>query len=207
MTFNQILQHFRDFQENHLQIKHFLFGDNSSVDNTSDIDGVVMLVMLDSTAGSISNYQFSYSFQVAFMDVLNKNNENLEDVLSDTLQIGQDFVAWLAMYSETALEYDFDRNVQIQAFRDRFETEYGGHVIGVRLQMPFNYDKCQIPTVDGESLPTACELFLGRLTSDQLACIAASELFEYTYIINVNGVQSANGVYNPLDNNTFNISA
>ena len=35
----------------------------------------------------------------------------------------------------------------------------------------------------------------------------SSGTFAYTYVINVNGVQDSTGSFNPLDSNTFNISA
>lgn len=207
MTLNQIIDHLRAFQENHLQVKYYLFGNNASLDNEKDIDGVVMWVWVDAQGGRISETQFTYNMQVAFLDVLNPDDENLDDVLSDTLQIAQDLAAWLDRYSESALEYSFNRVSSIQPIRERFESDYAGHVITLAIDMPFPYDKCQIPTVDGGSLPSACDLFLDRISSDQWECITNSGHYSYTYVINVNGVQNATGSYDPLDSNTFNISA
>lgn len=205
MTLNQILDHLRAFQENHLQIKYFLFGDSASMDNEKDIDGAVMWVFVDTQGGRISETQFTYNMNIAFLDLLNPDLNNLEDVLSDTLQIAQDLAAWLDRYSETALEYSFSRTSSIQPIREKFESDMAGHMITVAIDMPFPYDKCQMPTVDGEDLPSACDLFLGRITSEQWECIQDSGHFSYTYIVNVNGYQSATGSYDPLDSNTFNI--
>jgi len=93
MTLNQIIEHFKTFYELHLQVKQFNFGEASSNDNVKNIDGVVMWVWVDPNAGNVSETELTYSFQVAFMDVLNTNDDNMQDVLSDTLQICLDFIA------------------------------------------------------------------------------------------------------------------
>lgn len=207
MTLNQIIDHLKAFQENHLQVKHYIFGNNASIDNEKDIDGVLMWVFVDAQGGRISETQFTYNMQIAFLDVLNPDDENLEDVLSDTLQIAQDLAAWLDRYSESALEYSFNRVSSIQPIRERFESDYAGHIITVAIDMPFPYDKCQIPTINGENPPSPCDLFLNGISTTQWDCITNSNHYSYTYNINVNGVLNQTGTFNPLDSNTFNISA
>ena len=207
MTLNQIIAHFRTFSELHLEVKHFLFGESSENDNIKDIDGVVMWVWVDANAGNVNQTELTYSFQVAFMDILNIDDDNMEDVLSDTLQISLDFVAWLDRYAESALDYSYDRTSNIQPFKDRFESDYAGHVVGVQLDIPFSYDSCQIPLSSSGDLPSACDLFLGRLTTDQLSCISGSGLFSTTVEVYVNGVLNQTGTIDPLVNNTINITA
>jgi hypothetical protein len=207
MTLNQTIQHFRDFADLHLEVKHFLFGESSENDNVKDIDGVVMWVWVDPNAGNVNQTELTYSFQVAFMDVLNTDDNNMEDVLSDTLQISLDLIAWLDRYAESALDYSYDRASNIQPFKDRFESDYAGHVVGVRLDYPMSYDSCQIPLSSSGDLPSACDLFLGRLTTDQLSCISGSGLFSTTVNVYVNGVLNQTGTIDPLVNNTINITA
>lgn len=207
MTLNQIIEHFKTFYELHLQVKQFNFGEASSNDNVKNIDGVVMWVWVDPNAGNVSETELTYSFQVAFMDVLNTNDDNMQDVLSDTLQICLDFIAWLDRYAESALDYSYERQANIQPFKDRFESDYAGNVVGVRIDIPFSYDKCQIPLSGTGDLPSACDLFLGRLTTDQLSCISNSGLFSTTVIVYVNGVLNQTGTINPLIDNTINITA
>lgn len=205
MTLNEIIDFFKAFKDVHLQVKHFLFGDSSYIDNEKDIDGVVMWVFVAQNSGRISETKLTYSFNVGFMDVLNKDDANMQDVLSDTLQIATDFASWLDRYAEDAYEYTFTRASNINAFRDKFESEMAGHMITVDLELPYPYDKCAIPTSSGGSLPTACELFLQRLSSYQWECIQNSGYFSTTVNVYVNGVLNQTETINPLVDNTINI--
>jgi hypothetical protein len=205
MTLNEIIGFFQAFKDVHLQVKYFIFGDSSYIDNVKDIDGAVMWVFVAQNSGRISETSLTYSFNVGFMDVLNKDDENMQDVLSDTLQIATDFAAWLDRYSEGAYEYTFTRASNINAFRDKFESEYAGHIITVDIELPYPYDKCQIPTSSGGSLPTECEVFLQRLSSYQWDCIENSGHFETTVNVYVNGVLNQTATIDPLVNNTINI--
>ena len=207
MTLNNLIGLFQTYQEADLRVNSFVFGDASDVDNQQDSDGVVMWAFIDPSPASIQNTLVRYSFQIAFLDVLNKDDNNLKDVLSDTLTICLDFVSWLDRYDNTVLEYTIDRSANIQAVKDRFESEYAGHTVGVTFTLPFDYDICQIPLTSGGTLQTECSLFLGRLTSEQLSCISGSGLFSTTVNVYVNGVLNQTGTIDPLVNNTINITA
>jgi hypothetical protein len=207
MTLNNLIALFQTYQEADLRVNSFVFGDASDVDNQQDSDGVVMWAFIDPSPASIQSTEIRYSFQIAFLDVLNKDDSNLRDVLSDTFTVCLDFVSWLDKYDDTVLEYSIDRTANIQAVKDRFESEYAGHTVGVTFTLPFDYDTCQIPLISGAALPTACSLFLGRLTSEQLSCISGSALFSTTVNVYVNGVLNQTATFDPLVNNTINITA
>jgi hypothetical protein len=122
MTLNNLIGLFQTYQEADLRVNSFVFGDASDVDNQQDSDGIVMWAFIDPSPASIQNTLVRYSFQIAFLDVLNKDDNNLKDVLSDTLTICLDFVSWLDRYDNTVLEYTIDRSANIQPLKDRFES-------------------------------------------------------------------------------------
>ena len=141
MTLNQIFTIIETYANAHSSINTVLFGADSDIDNT-DVDGVLM--WYDVSTANTDGTQLNYNFDLYFLDVLNPDNSNLKDVLSDTLQVGLDIVANIYNYDGT-VEFDIPKKAQIQPVSHKYTSDYAGHSFSFTINAPYEYNQCQIP--------------------------------------------------------------
>ena len=77
------------------------------------------------------------------MDRVLPGEENEDEVLSDTLSILLDFVAY---FRQLHTDVDIQRSVTINPFTERFDDKVSGHSMILNITQPYAYNKCQIPT-------------------------------------------------------------
>jgi len=78
------------------------------------------------------------------MDRVLPGEENEEEVLSDTLSILLDFVAYFRQLHTD--DVSIQTSVSFEPFTERFDDKVTGHSCVLSLTQPYNYNKCQIPT-------------------------------------------------------------
>jgi hypothetical protein len=97
--------------------------------------------------------QITYSFGVVFMDRVEDDLSNLDDIMSDTLELASD-VFTIFYQSYTYESGDFSKIVvgdwspSVTPFTERFNTVLGGHTLHIKLNVPFDYNSCNLPIVD-----------------------------------------------------------
>ena len=173
---NQIFTIIEDYAAAHSQINTVIFGAASEIDN-SDVDGV--LLWYDVTGGTVEETVYNYTFDLYFLDVLNPDNSNTKDVLNDTHLIALDMAASIQGYSGT-VEFDLPSNLTINPVEHKYTSDYAGHSLSFTIQVPTQWDTCQIPTRTS-STPTPQPVFtvydnndasVGTVTGDSLQVIA-----------------------------------
>ena len=150
VTYNKILKVFADIASNHKQIKTFTKGDIFEVDQK---DVTFPHAHLITNPVQITQQELTYQFQLIVMDLVEPNESNEEEVLSDTLLMIQDFVSMFLNGSASAAptmtidshEYRLNRSVSCQPFTERFDTDVSGWVATLNINVDFKANACEVP--------------------------------------------------------------
>ena len=176
MTLNQIFKIIEGLANSHSNINTVIFGANSEIDN-SDVDGILM--WYDVSQGNTDGTQLNYSFELAFLDVLNPDLSNLKDIMSDTLQVAQDISAAIYNY-DGEIEFDLPKKSSIQPVEHKYLSDYAGHTLSFTINTPYEWNECWIPerttpTPTPQPLFTVYNnnlVFVGTVAGDNLQVIA-----------------------------------
>lgn len=141
-TFNQIITAFQTIATAHKQIKTFGVGDIWEIETSGTITYPLMWAQPD--ISRVEENVFVSSWKLLFMDIIHKDERNENDVLSDMELVALDIIAQLQ-----APSYEFDFNasgITLERFTERFTDYVGGVMINVELRIPYNADRCAIPS-------------------------------------------------------------
>lgn len=142
MTLNQIFNIIEGYANDHSSINTIVFGAQSDLDN-SDSNGIVLWYDVDT--GNTDGTQLNYTFNLYFLDVLNPDNSNLKDVLSDTLQVALDICSKVYNY-DGEVEFDLPKKAQIQPVSHKYTSDYAGHSATFTINAPYEWNECFVPS-------------------------------------------------------------
>ena len=89
ITYNQIVKKFEDVITANKFVKTFVAGDIYEIDLK---ETTYLYAHLSIENAAFDNAQLTYSFRLYIMDIVDKSENNENDVLSDTLQVINDIV-------------------------------------------------------------------------------------------------------------------
>ena len=139
-TLNQIFKLIEDEATAHQQIKQYGQGDVWEI-SPKELDYLVLWAIEE--GASVSERTLTYNIRLLAMDRVLPGEENEEEVLSDTLLILLDFVAYFRqLHTE---DVNIQTSVSFEPFTERFDDKVTGHSCVLSLTQPYNYNKCQIP--------------------------------------------------------------
>ena len=139
-TLNQIFQLIETEATAHQQIKQYGQGDVWEI-SPKELDYLVLWAIEE--GASVSERTLTYNIRLLAMDRVLPGEENEEEVLSDTLLILLDFVAYFRqLHTE---DVNIQTSVSFEPFTERFDDKVTGHSCILSLTQPYNYNKCQIP--------------------------------------------------------------
>jgi len=139
-TLNQIFQLIETEATAHQQIKQYGQGDVWEI-SPKELDYLVLWAIEE--GASVSERTLTYNIRLLAMDRVLPGEENEEEVLSDTLLILLDFVAYFRqLHTE---DVNIQTSVSFEPFTERFDDKVTGHSCVLSLTQPYNYNKCQIP--------------------------------------------------------------
>lgn len=148
LTLNQIISKLETIATNHSQINHFGYGDLWEIlEKNSDtpINYALMWVVIgNATKGS---KDLSLSFTIIVADLVDKDEANELEVLSDTLLICNDIIAEVKALADTASEdIYFDSNedgtINLTPFTERFDDELSGWSFDINIRIPYANNAC-----------------------------------------------------------------
>ena len=155
-SINQIHKKFSDFATAHLQINSYGFGDLSEIgqsvaaytvnkDNgTNNITYPSMWVTPQPS--SIERHFLKLNFMCLFYDLVNQNEDNSIEVISDTLQMANDFIQYLrTTTNEDNFDIDNEYTFQLTPFKDRFNDDVTGWQLDLQLNIINLNDSCNLP--------------------------------------------------------------
>ena len=150
VTLEQLYDLFRSIGQKHLFIQTTTIGDIFEVDL---VETTYPLMHVGTQTASFSKGQISYRFQLIVMDLVNKDENNEEEVLSDMLQIIGDVLSVLINSDYDSDFVDFRNEVRIsesiscEPFTERFDNEVTGWTATVDIAVQFDSSAC------GSSVP------------------------------------------------------
>lgn len=142
-TLNQIKSVLETIATNHKQINDFGFGDIWEYTLNSEVHGV-MWASISNTSADLQAKEVVLGLTLWFMDLVNKDERNELEVLSDQLQVATDV---LSLLNSPTHHDDFfvSNSVTMEHFTEREDTEVSGWKVDLSLRIPFVKDTCYIP--------------------------------------------------------------
>jgi hypothetical protein len=149
ITKNILYKYFKDFADNHLQIKDYGYGDLSDI--SSSTATTYPLFWVSPQPSNISGNEITYNFNILIGDRLEDGDANKVEVESDTFQIGLDLLATLNINRDV----DLDKNNTLTPFIHDFKDRIAGHLITVSVTADFDYNECAVPTTGTPQPPAS----------------------------------------------------
>ena len=155
VNYKQILADFASIAYHHEQIQSYGFGDYKQITNdlVTKLPAKYIRMYVVPGDGILQEGQVLHRFAVVIMDKVEDDLSNLEDVMSDTLEICKDI--WTVFYqSYTSQNGNFswellpDQLPEIVPFTEQFDEIVAGFTLNLTLTYPFDYNSCT-PPVDG----------------------------------------------------------
>lgn len=160
ISYKQILTYFSSIAYHHEQIKSFGWGDIKQITNdilTKQEPQYVRMYVVPENVEFNQNH-IHYNFAVIIMDKVEEDLSNLQDVMSDTLEICMD--VWTVFWQSYTYETGNFSNIIVgdwepdtHPFTERFETILGGWTMHIKMSAPFDYNSCDLPIIDNYGFP------------------------------------------------------
>ena len=167
LTYKQILRILEDYATSHYQINEFGAGDKlwEAIEHNQLKDFNYPLMWVDTQPASTEQGLWNYTFRIFFMSLVQKDESNEDEVLSDMQLLCADILAWWKMQVDY-LQITMDVNTNATPFTESTNDELSGWWIDIKLNVPMRYNKCEIPmdglTPLGSSCASATETFNGN---------------------------------------------
>ena len=160
INYKQILTYFSSIAYHHEQIRSFGFGDLTQCTNDIETKKEPRYTRMYVVPTNVvfNENQIEYGFNIIIMDKVEDDLSNLEEVMSDTLEICTDVwtIFWQS-YTEESGDFSNiivgDWEPSIEPFTERFETILGGWTLQIRMTAPFDYNSCNLPIQSGFTFP------------------------------------------------------
>jgi len=124
----------------HLQIRQYGQGDVWEL-QPEELDYVVLWAI--EQGASVTERTLTYDIRLICMDRVLPGEENEHEVMSDTILILMDFVAYFRqLHSE---QLSIQTSVQFEPFTERFTDKVSGHSCVLSLALQFADGRWQIP--------------------------------------------------------------
>ena len=139
------LHEFIGFNSNYVQ--KTTFGDIFEID--IDQNQLFPITHLSIEGADYSKHELTYRFRLYAMDLVNKDESNENDVLSDTLQFIGDYISQLKHgFSTLGVSYDMENdfrlsdNISCEPFTERFDSQVTGWAANFNITVSFNASAC-----------------------------------------------------------------
>jgi hypothetical protein len=165
-THNQIIQLLKSIAINHEQINSIGFG--NIYENESDRlliykkpdtnTPVYPLLWADVKSAKVIKLESQTIYTIYMMDIINKDNSNQNEVLSDMQQVMLDIIAYL---QDPAFDELFfvDISSTMNPFIDNLGDEVAGWQMDLTFRVPYLADRCAIPLTNNNEFAFLQESF------------------------------------------------
>lgn len=152
ITLNTLKNIFSIYTENNKIINDFYWGDIDGLTNENKSFKYPLLAFnpVGSTINKISGGSLNsiiFEFNVIAADVVNGDESNLDDVISDSIQNLSDLLSFIDG-SDYFNEYNISisgTNVSLTTFYDEYSDVIAGNTMRLLIEVPWRYINCRIP--------------------------------------------------------------
>ncbi|HRB54026.1 MAG TPA: hypothetical protein PLD87_10150 [Bacteroidia bacterium] len=156
-TYNQVVQLFEDIATNHYQIHSFGDGDLwETMESNQAAHKKFPLLWVRPISGSIELPFETIRMGIAVMDLVNTDESNENEVLSDTLTILADIKALLSTPSY-ANTFSVSKSASLTPFTERFSARVTGWAMEVDVKIQWVKDRCAIPISSAPTVNNLCK--------------------------------------------------
>jgi len=142
LTINQIVNKLQEIQEEHAQLNDFRFGDPFEYGANNPIEYPFLGAAL--VPGSLEKRKQNIKLLLFVADLVNKDESNETEVLSDTQLILLDIYAQLWEYLEEN-SIELAANATLSDFTERWDDEVSGWQTEITISQFYSRDTCQVP--------------------------------------------------------------
>lgn len=156
ITLNIIRNIFSLYVNNNKILNDFYYGDISDLTNENNsfkypLLGVIPTGSIIERSSEDNGFNgITYNFNVILADLVNGDESNIDDILSDSVQNASDLIAFLDG-NEYFNEYNINlstNQIVLQSFFERFSDVIAGHTVTIGIKVPWKYINCNIPMID-----------------------------------------------------------
>jgi hypothetical protein len=155
-TYNSFLKELEDnFANLHLQIKRFGAGfiDELGVFATQNEDWPLMYVTTRDVP-HLTNSVSSFNMRIYFIDLLENDDDNLQDVMSDQLSVTRDLVNWLRLNDN---RFGLLGEPTAYPIKSLFMDYTAGWYMDLSIEVETEGSDCTIPFSGTPSTPPSCD--------------------------------------------------
>jgi len=150
ITYNQYIDIFEDIQYRHPQINDFYTGDIKKLGDDKELKYPVLCVYPLATTLEVGQDNYLTvkvnSFNIVVGDIVQKDESNQTDILSDCEQIIMDIISEInqdRFYKENGISITVN---DINPFFERYDDVLSGWVVNINLKSRFHYKPCTSPS-------------------------------------------------------------
>lgn len=155
-TYNQLIKWFSDFADNHYQIKYFGNGDLWEAMESNQANHKLFPIMwVNPTQSRLEFPYMTTTFTVLCMDLVNKDESNENEVLSDMQLIMQDLRNTLNSPTYQNLFW-VEKASTLTPFTEKFSGWVSGWQMDVTIKVKWQIDNCAVPISGAPSIDNVC---------------------------------------------------
>lgn len=207
LTYNNTVALLQNMATAHYQINQFGYGDPSEIDTEKQIMYPLFWVIPIETTIGENTIKHTFDFIVA--DLVDKDEANELEVLSDSQSILADFVKAFRMGGDD-FSYNLVGEPVLTPFTEFLQDDDSGHQMRVTLEFDFNNSQCNLP-MDAFTLPgptfagtayVSPSLSVEQLSDTTITNPINGQVLMYQNGIWINGTVSSTDYY--VTGGTFN---
>ena len=141
-TFNTVVAAFETFAENHKQLNSFYSGEEWDFQAKENLYPALVIAP---DPAEIARGSVKITFRVLILDLCNRDNSNVDEIHSDTLQIFGDL---FSEFRDNDDEYGFfidDESIAPEPVREALDDIVAGWFSTITIEYPFSASTCNIP--------------------------------------------------------------
>lgn len=137
-TLSSLRKAFKDFFNNHRQVRSYYYGDLDTYVSISDKE--YFSVNIEYISSSVNGKYLYYQFNTTIADLMSMDYpESEHTAVNDCILIARDFLAYL-----TSIEVTYS-SANIQPFREDTSDITAGVVVALSIQVPLGSNECATP--------------------------------------------------------------
>jgi len=149
-TYNNIIETIKCLGNAHQQVNTVTVGDVFDIDLEKNT--IYPLMHINPTSTDVGRSELTLNFQIFIMDLVEPDESNEQEVLSDTMQMAIDILSLFQHSSqlnsaieEVNIEYSTSETFSLEPFTERFDNSVTGWVFSLPITVMNDMQTCSIP--------------------------------------------------------------
>lgn len=155
-TYNQLINWFASFAANHYQIHYFGNGDLwEAMESNQANHKMYPILWVNPVSSSVEFPYLKTKFQILCMDLVNTDESNETEVLSDMQLVMSDLKTYLDAPAYQNLFW-VEKSAPITPFTEKFSGKVSGWMMEIEIKVKWQKDNCAVPLSGAPSGDNVC---------------------------------------------------